>query len=406
MARAERAAVPSTDPNPADVARATLLAAPAVPPQPTDGHGPAAMPQRPDAAAVPGGALVFHLRRLLIPVACIAVVGATLVFTNLRWDAWTAGAPTQTTDDAYVHADVSVLSARVGGNVVAVAVHDYESVRAGDLLVEIDPADYQAAVEAAEATVAGARAALANLKNQEALQAALVDQAEAQHTSATAISTEMQQEFDRQDALLKGGLVGTVRQVQQATADLAKASAEVLATGAAVEAQKRQRDVLAGQEASLKADLDAAEANLEAARLKLGYTRVVAPFDGTVGTRQVQVGDYVDVGTNLIAVVPIPAVCVMANFKETQLTRVEPGQPVDITVDTFPGAVLRGRVERLSPASGAVFALLPPDNATGNFTKVVQRIPVRIAFEPDQPLVAKLRAGMSVEARIHVEPPQ
>ncbi len=395
--------MPPADPNPVAVARATLLAAPAVPPQPTEGHGPAAMPQRPDAAAGPGGALVFHLRRLLIPVACIAVVGATLVFTNLRWDAWTAGASTQSTDDAYVHADVSVLSARVEGNVVAVAVHDYETVRAGEVLVEIDPADYQAAVEAAEAAVAGARAALANLKNQEALQAALVDQAEAQHTSATAISTEMQQEFDRQDALLKGGLVGTVRQVQQATADLAKASAEVLATGAAVEAQKRQRDVLVGEEASLKADLDAAEANLEAARLKLGYTRVVAPFDGTVGTRQVQVGDYVTVGTNLIAVVPIPAVYVMANFKETQLTRVEPGQPVDITVDTFPGAVLRGRVERLSPASGAVFALLPPDNATGNFTKVVQRIPVRIAFEPDQPLVAKLRAGMSVEARIHVE---
>lgn len=395
--------MPPADPNPVAVARAPFLAAPAVPPQPTDGHGPAAMPQRPDAAAVPGGALVFHLRRLLIPVACIAVVGATLVFTNQRWDAWTAGAATQSTDDAYVHADVSVLSARVQGNVVAVAVHDYETVKAGEVLVEIDPADYQAAVEAAEAAVAGARAALANLKNQEALQAALVDQAEAQHTSATAISTEMQQEFDRQDALLKGGLVGTVRQVQQATADLAKASAEVLATGAAVEAQKRQRDVLVGEEASLKADLDAAEANLEAAQLKLGYTRVVAPFDGTVGTRQVQVGDYVTVGTNLIAVVPIPAVYVMANFKETQLTRVEPGQPVDITVDTFPGAVLRGRVERLSPASGAVFALLPPDNATGNFTKVVQRIPVRIAFEPDQPLVAKLRAGMSVEARIHVE---
>jgi membrane fusion protein (multidrug efflux system) len=402
----EGAAVPPTDPSPIAVARATPLGSPAVPPQPVDAPPPAAIPLRPDAQAAPGGALAFHLRRLAIPVACIAVVGATLAFTNLHWDAWAAGASTQTTDDAYVHADVSVLSARVGGNVVAVHVHDYETVRAGDPLVEIDPADYQAAVEAAEAAVAGARAALANLKNQEALQVALVGQAEAEHASATAIATEMKQEFDRQDALLKGGLVGTVRQVQQATADLAKAAAEVRATDAAVVAQQRQLDVLDGQEASLEADLDAAKANLEAARLKLGYTRVVAPFDGTVGTRQVQVGDYVTVGTNLIAVVPIPAVYVMANFKETQLTRVEPGQPVDITVDTFPGTVLRGRVERLSPASGAVFALLPPDNATGNFTKVVQRIPVRIAFEPDQPLVAKLRAGMSVEARIHVDAPQ
>ena len=370
------------------------------------GAGTAAAPPVQGAATVPGGALVFHLRRLLIPVACIAVVGAALVFANLRWDAWAAGAPMQATDDAYIHADVSVMSARVGGNVLAVAVHDYESVKAGDPLVEIDPADYQAEVEAAEAAVAGARAALANLKNQEALQAALVSQAEAEQTSAVAIATEMQEEFDRQGTLLKGGLVGTVRQVEQATANLAKASAEVTAAGAAVVAQKRQLDVLVGQEASLRAGLDAAQANLKTARLKLSYTKVVAPFDGTVGTRLVQVGDYVNVGTNLIAVVPIPAVYVMANFKETQLTRVEPGQPVDITVDTFPGTVLRGRVERLSPASGAVFALLPPDNATGNFTKVVQRIPVRIAFEPDQPLVAKLRAGMSVEARIHVDAPR
>lgn len=380
----------STEPNPVEVARATPVTA------------PAAAPQMPGAAAVLPAVSTSGVRRLMIPIVCIAVVVGALVFANQRWDAWVANAQTQATDDAYVHADVSLLSARVGGNILAVAVHDYQTVKAGDPLVEIDPADYQAAVEAAEATVAGASAALDNLKNQEALQTALVSQAEAEQTSAVAIATEMQQEFDRQGVLLKGGLVGTVQQVQQATANLGKASAEVLAAGAAVVAQKRQLDVLVGQEASLRASLDAAQANLKTARLKLGYTKVVAPFDGTVGTRQVQVGDYVNVGTNLIAVVPIPAVYVMANFKETQLTRVEPGQPVDITVDTFPGDVLHGRVERLSPASGAVFALLPPDNATGNFTKVVQRIPVRIGFEPGQPLVSKLRAGMSVEARIGV----
>jgi len=360
----------------------------------------------PDAASAPHNPGSSGLRRLLIPLACVAAVGGLLVVANQRWDTWASDLPTQATDDAYVHADVSLLSARVGGNVLAVTVHDYQTVKAGEALVQIDPADYQAAVDAAEAGVAGARAALANLKNQEALQTALVSQAEAQQASAVAIATEMKQEFDRQDSLLKGGLVGTLRQVQQATADLAKASAEVLSTRAAVVAQQRELDVLVGQEASLRASLDAAEANLKTAQLKLGYTKVVAPFDGTVGTRLVQVGDYVDVGTNLIAVVPIPAVYVMANFKETQLTRVEPGQPVDVSVDTFPGDVLRGRVERLSPASGSVFALLPPDNATGNFTKVVQRIPVRIAFEPGQPLVAKLRAGMSVEARIHVDGPR
>lgn len=347
--------------------------------------------------------LAAGLRRLLIPLAAVLAVGGLLVVANRHWDAWASSLPTQATDDAYVRADVSLLSARVSGNVLAVRVHDYETVKAGDLLVEIDPADYEAAVAAAEAAVAGARAALDNLANQEALRRALVNQAEAQRTSASAVETEMKQEFDRQNALLQGGIVGTVQQVQQATANLGKASADVLAAEAAILAQQRQLDVLVGQKGALAAALDSARAALRTAALKLGYTKVVAPFDGIAGTRLVQVADYVNVGTDLVAVVPIPDVYVMANFKETQLTRVAPGQPVDITVDGFPGETLRGRVERLSPASGAVFALLPPDNATGNFTKVVQRIPVRIAFDPGQPLVARLRAGMSVEARIHVD---
>lgn len=347
--------------------------------------------------------LAAGLRRLLIPLAAVLAVGGLLVVANRHWDAWASSLPTQATDDAYVRADVSLLSARVSGNVLAVRVHDYETVKAGDLLVEIDPADYEAAVAAAEAAVAGARAALDNLANQEALQRALVNQAEAQRTSASAVETEMKQEFDRQNALLQGGIVGTVQQVQQATANLGKASADVLAAEAAILAQQRQLDVLVGQKGALAAALDSARAALRTAALKLGYTKVVAPFDGIAGTRLVQVADYVNVGTDLVAVVPIPDVYVMANFKETQLTRVAPGQPVDVTVDGFPGETLRGRVERLSPASGAVFALLPPDNATGNFTKVVQRIPVRIAFDPGQPLVARLRAGMSVEARIHVD---
>ena len=199
------------------------------------------------------------------------------------------------------------------------------------------------------------------------------------------------------------GIVGTQQLVQQATANLAKASADVRAARAAIVAQNRQLAVLVGEEATLRANLDAARANLKAAQLKLDYTTIVAPFDGIVGMRLVQVADYVTVGTNLIAVVPIPNVYVMANYKETQLTHVAPGQPVVIKVDSFPEQTLRGRVERISPASGAVFSLLPPDNATGNFTKVVQRIPVRIAIEPGQPLTDRLRAGMSVEARIHVD---
>src|SRR5262249_8979407 len=151
-----------------------------------------------------------------------------------------------------------------------------------------------------------------------------------------------------------------------------------------------QLEVLQGMKKQRAADIDAARATLAAAKLKLGYTKVVAPFDGVTGERQVQPGDYVNIGTNLVNVVPLPNVYVIANYKETQLTNVKPGQPTEVTVDSFPNETLHGRVERISPASGSQFALLPPDNATGNFTKVVQRIPVRIAFDGNQPLLERL----------------
>ncbi|MDR6952068.1 membrane fusion protein (multidrug efflux system) [Ancylobacter sp. 3268] len=375
-------------------------------PSPT-APSPAAPSPTPSAAAPSGDeaprSLGASLRRLLIPLAAILAVGGLLIYTNDHWGEWASDQPLQYTDDAYVRADVSTLSARISGNVLQVLVDDYQAVKAGEPLVEIDPADYQAARDGAQAAVEGAQAALTNLKNQEELQQAVINQAEAQLVSAKAAEVEMSEEFDRQQTLVKGGIAGTEQKLQQATANLAKAQADVRSAEAAIEAQKRQLDVLTGQEGTLRANLDAANANLKTADLKLGYTRVAAPFDGIVGTRLVQVGDYVNIGTNLIAAVPIPNVYVIANFKETQLTHVAPGQKVDITVDTFPGQSLRGRVERISPASGSVFALLPPDNATGNFTKVVQRIPVRIAIEPGQALTDRLRAGMSVEAKIHID---
>ncbi|MBS7545314.1 HlyD family secretion protein [Ancylobacter oerskovii] len=366
----------------------------------------------PDPAAATGPAspgdeapfsLAASLRRLLIPLVAILALGGLLVYANGRWSQWASDRPVQYTDDAYVHADVSTLSARISGNVLKVLVDDYQAVKAGQPLVEIDPADYQAARDGAQAAVEGAQAALTNLRNQEELQRAVISQAEAQLVSAQAAEVEMSEEFTRQQTLVQGGIAGTEQKLQQATANLAKAQADVRSAQAAIEAQKRQLDVLTGQEGTLRANLDAANANLKTADLKLGYTQVSAPFDGIVGTRLVQVGDYVNIGTNLIAAVPIPNVYVIANFKETQLTHVAPGQKVDITVDTFPGQTLRGEVERVSPASGSVFALLPPDNATGNFTKVVQRIPVRIAIEPGQALTGRLRAGMSVEAAIHID---
>jgi membrane fusion protein (multidrug efflux system) len=170
-----------------------------------------------------------------------------------------------------------------------------------------------------------------------------------------------------------------------------------------IAAQRHQLEVLSGTKKQRAADLLGAKAALAAARLRLGYTKIAAPFDGVVGERQVQPNDYVNVGSSLINVVPLPDVYVIANYKETQLTRVRPGQSVDVTVDSFPNEQLHGRVERVAPASGSQFALLPPDNATGNFTKVVQRIPVRIQLDKGQPLLERLLPGMSVVTRIHTD---
>ena len=267
--------------------------------------------------------------------------------------------------------------------------------------MEIEPADYDAVVAQAKASVAAARAVLDNLENQKAYQRGVIAQAEAQRLSALARLLETQQEQERQSALLRSQ-VGTPQKVEQATSAYETARAALTASEATIDAQRRQLDVLNGQQGLLVANRDAAEAALKTAELRLGYTRIVAPFDGVVGERHVQEGDYVNVGTQLIAVVPLPNVYVTANYKETQLTHVAAGQPVDVTVDTFPDAVLHGHVARLSPASGSTFALLPPDNATGNFTKVVQRIPVRVEFDPGQPLVEQLRPGMSVVTRIRV----
>jgi membrane fusion protein (multidrug efflux system) len=322
-------------------------------------------------------------RRLVIPVFAVLAAFGFIILATVRWDAWVGSAAVQSTNDAYIRADLTQLSSRVAGEVIKVAVVDFQRVKAGDLLVQIDPADYEAQVAQAEASVAAAQAALDNLNSQVELQYATIAQAEAQQASALA-QTE----------------AGTRQKLEQAIAGYASAQANVRASRALIAAQRHQLDVLSGTKKQRAADLLGAKAALAAARLKLGYTRIVAPFDGVVGARQVQPNDYVNIGSNLINVVPLPNVYVIANYKETQLTRVKPGQPVDVTVDTFPSETLRARVARVAPASGSQFALLPPDNATGNFTKVVQRVPVRIEFEKGQPLLDRLLPGMSVVSRI------
>jgi membrane fusion protein (multidrug efflux system) len=337
--------------------------------------------------------------RFTIPLLAVFVALAFVVLATSRWNAWTGDARIQETDDAYVRADLTRLSSRVAGEVLTVAVDDFERVRAGQLLVQIDPADYQAVVDQAESGVIGAQAALDNLANQIELQYATIAQAEAARMSAEAIEVEASQENERQQSLEHTD-AGTRQRFEQATAAYAKAQADVRASRAVIAEQQHQLQVLQGTKKQRAADVGSAKAALDAAKLKLGYTHVVAPFDGVASERQVQPGDYVNIGTNLINVVPLPNVYVIANYKETQLTHVRPGQPVEIRVDTFPGETLHGRVERIAPASGSQFALLPPDNATGNFTKVVQRIPLRIALDKNQPLLERLLPGMSVVTSI------
>ncbi|MCP3395715.1 HlyD family secretion protein [Bradyrhizobium sp. CCGB20] len=337
--------------------------------------------------------------RLAIPLFAVIVALAFVALATLRFDEWVGNAVVQTTNDAYVRSDLTRLASRVSGEVLTVGVTDFQRVKAGDLLIQIDPADYQAQVAQSEAAVAAAQAVLDNLSNQVELQYATIAQAQAARLSAEALEVEARQEQERQQSLSQTES-GTRQRYEQAVAGYAKAQADVRASRAVIAAQQHQLEVLQGTKKQRAADVEAAKATLASVKLKLGYTRITAPFDGVVGERQVQPGDYVNIGTNLINVVPLPKVYVIANYKETQLTHVAPGQPVEITVDSFPREKLRGRVERIAPATGAQVALLPPDNATGNFTKVVQRIPVRIQLDDNQPLLARLVPGMSVVTSI------
>jgi membrane fusion protein (multidrug efflux system) len=373
---------------------------PAAPPKPTT--TPAAVPPLSGLRTAAPISVRHALARLAIPLVAVIAALAFVAVATLRWDAWVGRAVIQTTDDAYVRADLTRLSSRVSGEVLSVAVDDFQRVKQGQLLIQVDPADYEAQVAQAEAGVLGAQAALDNLANQIELQYATIAQAEAAQASAEAIEVEARQEQERQQSLSQTD-AGTRQRLEQAVAAYGKAQADVHASRAVVAEQKHQQEVLQGTKKQRAADLEAAKALLTAAKLKLGYTRIIAPFDGVASERQVQPGDYVNIGSNLVNVVPLPNVYVIANYKETQLTHVHPGQRVDIRVDTFPNQTLHGRVERIAPASGSQFALLPPDNATGNFTKVVQRIPVRIMFDKDQPLLEKLLPGMSVETSIHTD---
>lgn len=328
--------------------------------------------------------------------------GLVLVFAT-DWSRWVGSRADQTTDDAALQADLTPLAAKVAGYVRAAPVADFQRVRAGDLLVEIVDTDYLAQLAQAEANVAVAAAAITNLQSQKALQAANIRAAEAVVTATRSTVLRTRLEAQRQRSLLAGSVAGTRQLVEQADAGERQSAATLEQNQAQAEAQRRQLGVLDTQEAQLRASLAVQQAALALSRLQLGYTRITSPVDGMAGQRQVRPGQYVGVGTQVIAVVPLPHVWVVANLKETQMNRVRAGQRATVTVDAFPGVVLAGHVAGWSPASGSQFSLLPPDNATGNYTKVVQRIPVRITLDPQDRPLDLLRPGMSVVATIHTD---
>jgi membrane fusion protein, multidrug efflux system len=332
-------------------------------------------------------------------LAVIAIAGGIAILFATQWDRWVGNATRQATDDAYIRGDLTPLSAQVDGYVRRVAVDDFQRVKAGDPLVEIDDSDYRAKVAQAEADVLGAQAAIENLKARKEAQHAQVADAEALVTAAQADVERTKLEDVRQRELL-ATTFGTPQKVEQADADRKRLAATLASRQAELDAQRRQEAVLDTQELQLRAEAKAKQAALDLANINLGYTKITAPVSGEVSERGVFVGQYVHAGTQVISVVPLDNVWVIANYKETQLTHVVIGQGAEIRVDTFPGVVIGASVDSIAPASGSQFSLLPPDNATGNFTKVVQRIPVKLRLKPGNPLAGRLRPGMSVEATI------
>jgi membrane fusion protein, multidrug efflux system len=338
-------------------------------------------------------------REIFLRLAILAAAGVIVGLFATQWDRWVGMSTRQVTDDAYVRGDITPLSAKVEGYVHRVAVDDFDRVKAGDPLVEIDDSDYQARVAQAEADLLGAEAAIENLKSRKALQHAQVAEAENTIAATQADVERTRQEAARQRALL-ATTYGTQQRVEQANADERRFSATLARNQAELDAQRRQLAVLDTQELQLRADAKAKQAALDLAKINLGYTRIAAPVSGMVSERGVRAGQYVHAGTQVIAVVPLDNVWVIANYKETQLTNVVIGQGAEIRVDTFPGVRIAAVVDSIAPASGSQFSLLPPDNATGNFTKVVQRIPVKLRITADNPLAGRLRPGMSVIATI------
>jgi membrane fusion protein (multidrug efflux system) len=360
------------------------------------------------------------------PIVVLLLAALIIVAITLNWNAWEGGRIEQVTDDATVRGDLTPLSTKVAGIVRDVKVSDYQKVQAGDLLVELEDDDYKAQLAQASAAVEAAKAAIENNRKQRELQDARIDralagidQAKAQIAAAEAgikaVQADVvrtQEERTRQEALfatqattqqhVEGAVADQERLAAEEAsrkADLEQAKTALRSSQISVEAERRTKAVLESQERQLIADLHAKEASFTVAQVNLGYTKIHAPGNGTIGERRVRPGQLVSPGTQVLTFVA-EARWIQANYRETQLTHMKVGDPAEIRVDEYPGQTVRGKVLEIAPASGSQFALLPPDNATGNYTKIVQRVPVKIALDPEQPLTLRLRPGLSVIATV------
>ncbi len=349
-------------------------------------------------------AAVTKARKPIVRAA--AILGLALVlgggtYYGHYW--WTAGRYLVGTDDAYVGAKSATLSPKVSGYIADVVVADNARVAAGEVIARIDDGDYRLAAQTARDQIAVQNAAIDRLGQQVIAQEAAVDQARAQVLSAKAGATRADLELKRQQDLASRQ-VSSQQLLEQAQASYDQANASVAAADAALESASANVGVLKAQQEEARRTLKQLETALAKAERDLSFTVIRAPFDGVIGNRAMQVGDYVQPTQRLASLVPLDAIYVDANFKETQLSRLQPGQPVKISVDAFPEHDIEGKVASVAPASGSVFSLLPPDNATGNFTKIVQRLPVRILVPVAIAEQSLLRPGMSVVVSVNTKP--
>ena len=343
--------------------------------------------------------VAFNKRTLIAVAAAIAIIAGGAFGTE--W--WINGRYVISTDDAYVHAHNTTLASKISGYVASIPIEDNATIHAGDVIATIDDGDYKLAADAAREKVATQQATVDRIGRQVIAQNAAIDQAKAQMVSAQAAAKRAQLELDRQQTLAAQKFASQ-QTLEQAQANRDQSSAAVDNAQAGIDAAAANLDVLKAQQQEAARTLDELKTALAKAERDFSFTVIRAPVDGVFSNRAVQTGDYVQTGQRIASLVPLDDVYVDANFKETQLARLQPGQPVSIRVDALPGHDIAGRVASLSPASGAVFSLLPPDNATGNFTKIVQRLPVRIEVPADMAAKQVLRPGMSVVVSVNTKP--